>query len=411
MWAYYFFAALLTLQAIISLRGGARYLAYVQREMARKTSNFRPWASVIVPCRGVDQGLGENLAALFEQNYPAYEIIFVTERRDDEALAIFESVRRVPRPNRHVETRVVIAGEAINRGQKVHNLLAAVKDVDFKSRVLVFVDSDARPRRSWLRSLVDPLADQGIGATTGYRWFLPTERGFASTLRSVWNASIASALGPNGDRNFCWGGSMAIRRSTFESAKITDEWQRAASDDFAMMRALRRAGVPIHFAPDCLTASHDNCTFRELVEFTTRQLKITRVYAPDFWLIVLISNLLFVSVFLGGIALIIARATLGLSIALPLGLVAAIYVLGILKAYLRLRAVRIPLWQYRQELRRDAMAHLLIWPLASMLYLFNAIAALFSRRFNWRGIDYELISPYETVIIERNSGIRTQDSE
>jgi len=37
-----------------------------------------------------------------------------------------------------------------------------------------------------------------------------------SHLRAVWNAAIASALGADEQKNFCWGGSTAIRRSTFE---------------------------------------------------------------------------------------------------------------------------------------------------------------------------------------------------
>ena len=53
--------------------------------------------------------------------------------------------------------RVVIAGDAIESGQKVHNLRTAVANVDPKTEVLVFVDTDARPHASWLRSLVAPL--------------------------------------------------------------------------------------------------------------------------------------------------------------------------------------------------------------------------------------------------------------
>jgi ceramide glucosyltransferase len=180
---------------------------------------------------------------------------------------------------------------------------------------------------------------------------------------------------------------------------VLDEWRGAASDDFALMRALRRERLPIHFVPQCLTVSHDDCGFRELLEFTTRQLKITRVYAPHFWRIVLFSNLLFVLVFYGGIALTIARAARGLSFVAPLGFVLTIYALGILKAFLRWRAINIPLSRFRAQLRRDAYAHLLLWPLASVLYLYNALGALISRRIEWRGITYELKSPNETVIM------------
>ena len=399
MYIFYLFAALLIIQAIISLRGGARYLSYVRREMAFAPPPYTPHASIIAPCRGLDQSLRENLRALFQQHYPSYEIIFVTDRKDDPALAVIDEVRHEMSASSNVRSRALVAGEAEHCGQKVHNLRAAVHLVEPASEVLVFVDSDARPRADWLRSLVAPLVDESLGAATGYRWFIPEKGGLPSTLRSVWNASIASALGENGDRNFCWGGSTAIRRETFERARVLEEWAGAASDDFALMRALRRARLSIHFVPNCLTASHDDCDWPELLEFTTRQLKITRVYAPHLWRIVLISNLLFVLIFFGGLALTITRAALGLSFIVPLALILAIYALGSLKAYLRWRAIRLPLVQYGAQLRRGRLAHLFLWPLASVIYLYNALAALLSRRINWRGIIYELKSPNETVII------------
>ncbi|HEX8843026.1 MAG TPA: glycosyltransferase [Pyrinomonadaceae bacterium] len=400
MYIFYIFAALLIIQAIISLRGGARYLSYIRRETAKDNQTFTPYASIIAPCRGLDQGLRENLAALFRQDYPAYEIIFVTDSQNDPALPLIEELRREFAEVEGVAGRVLVAGDAASSGQKVHNLRAAVVEANPESEILVFVDSDARPQESWLRALVSPLADEEVGAATGYRWFIPVKGGLASNLRAVWNASIASALGPQSDRNFCWGGSTAIRRATFERARVLDEWRGAASDDFAMMRALRRQGLPIHFVPRCLTASHEDCGWRELLEFTTRQLKITRVYAPRFWKIVLFSNLLFVLVFFGGIALTITRAALGLSYVWVLAFVLAIYALGIAKAALRLRAVSFPLARYRRELRRGAFMHLFVWPFASALYLYNSLGALLSRRIRWRGITYELKSPNETVIIK-----------
>ncbi|HUQ33399.1 MAG TPA: glycosyltransferase, partial [Pyrinomonadaceae bacterium] len=318
MLVFYFFAALLILQSVISLRGGFHYLSYIRREMETREPAFTPYASVIAPCRGLDQGLRENLAALFRQDYPSYEIIFVTDDAQDSSLSVIKSLRREFGASGHVTSRIVVAGEANAAGQKVHNLRVAVGETDSKSEVFAFVDSDARPRAGWLRSLVAPLADERTGASTGYRWFIPIKGNFASRLRSVWNASIASALGAQGDKNFCWGGSTAIRREMFERARVMEEWEGAASDDFAMMRALRRAGLSIHFAPRCLTATHEDCGFGELLEFTTRQLKITRVYAKHFWQIVLASNFLFVLIFFGGLALAITRAALGLSFIAPL---------------------------------------------------------------------------------------------
>jgi cellulose synthase/poly-beta-1,6-N-acetylglucosamine synthase-like glycosyltransferase len=404
MWLFYLFAALVVWLGVDSLRGGFRYLAYVRREMQKELTRYTPYASIIAPVRGLDQGLGDNIAALFCQDYPAYEIIFVTDRADDSSLVLIEEAcaRFVGRRS-GVSARVIVAGAATESGQKVHNLSVAVGEVDAASEVLAFVDSDARVGRDWLRALVAPLSDARMGATTGYRWFIPVKNGVASHLRSVWNASIASALGERAEKNFCWGGSTAIRRETFQTANVLEHWRGAASDDFALMRALQAARLPVYFVPQCLTPSFEDCSLSELFEFTTRQLKITRVYAAHFWKAVLAGSLVFVAVFFGGIVLASARAALGLSYAAPLTLVAIIFALGIGKAYVRLKAVTLALHEHRVQVWRGLWAHLLLWPFASMLYLYNALAAAFSRRIVWRGITYELKSPKETVIIDHGT--------
>ena len=82
-------------------------------------------------------------------------------------------------------------------------------------------------------------------------------------------------------------------------------------------------------------------------------------------------------------------------------LLLVIYLLGAAKALIRLRAVAVPLANYRKALLASLPAHLMLWPFASALYLFNAIVAAFSRTISWRGITYELKSATEAVIIKR----------
>jgi cellulose synthase/poly-beta-1,6-N-acetylglucosamine synthase-like glycosyltransferase len=342
--------------------------------------------------------LEDNLSALFQQHYPNYEIVFVTDTASDPSLSVIEDVKTT-NSSSHIATRVVIAGAAVDCGQKVHNLRVAVGKIDSRSEALVFVDADARPQVHWLKSLVAPLKDQSIGATTGYRWFIPLRGSLSSQLCSVWNASIASSLGASTDKNFCWGGSTAIRRTIFDHLQIKEHWQGTVSDDFALTNALRAAHLPIHFVPACLTASPEDCTFRQLIEFTTRQLKITRVYSSHLWKAALIGSLLFVLVFFGGMVLVAARAFSGLSYSLPLSLLVVIFVFGAIKSYIRLRSVELPLAKYKKELRKTLLAHLLLWPLTSALFLYNSLAAMLSRRIEWRGITYELKSPTEAVII------------
>lgn len=402
LWTFYFFAAVSIVLGLLSLRGGLRFVRYVQRELAKEIPDFTPFVTVLLPCRGVDYGLKENIASLFAQDYPAFEVVFVSDAADDPAFAVIEEARRSFHGPTGPVIGNVIAGKAFGTGQKVHNLRIAVRQANPKSKIFVFTDTDARPQPFWLRALVGPLQDETIGAATGYRWFLPNKGGFASHLQAVWNASIASALGEQGDKNFCWGGSTAIRREVFEELKIEERWRGTLSDDFTLTRVLREAGLPIKFVPACLTPSFEDSTFRRLFEFTTRQLKITRVYAPHLWKPVLLGGLIFALAFFGGLAVAAVRAASGLSYATPLALVLLMFAIGAMKSHLRLRVIAQVISDARMKKPATTLAHVTLWPLASLLFLYNAVAAI-SRRITWRGITYQLKSPTETVILSSDS--------
>lgn len=390
MIVYYILAALSCWFGIQSLLNGIRYATYVRRETSHKLPDFQPFVSVIAPGRGLEPGLSDNLRTLLSQDYPHYEVLFVFDAADDPAIKVVDELTSSSR----ITARTIVSGPATDSGQKVHNLRVATTQVDPESEVLVFVDTDARPEKQWLKQLVAPLANEELGASSGYRWFIPEKGGVASRLRGVWNASIASALGADTTKNFCWGGSTAIRRTTFNQLAINDRWRGTVSDDFTITSVLKEAKLPIHFTPNCLVASVGDCDFKELLEFTTRQIKITRVYASHLWLPLLLGSSLFALAFFGGLILI------GVYPRSPVAVfVALIFALGAAKSFIRWRAVS----RVLKTSRRDLVAHLLLWPVASFLYLYNAIIAGFSQRITWRGITYELKSPREAVIISRDS--------
>jgi len=394
---FYFLAVISIYLGLLSLRGGVRFVRFLTASQTAPISEFSPFATVFFPLRGVDEGLVQNIDAVFSQDYPAYEVVFVSDRADDPAWAAVEAARHEFTGESGPAMQTVIAGPAVDSGQKVHNLRHAIPFAHPNSEVFVFVDSDARPNPDWLSALVGAVHDEAVGAATGYRWFVPAGRGFASHLRSVWNASIASALGANEQGNFCWGGATAIRRSTFEKIKVLDQWRRVVSDDFAMTRALQQARLPIRFVPQCLTPTFEDCSLRELFEFTSRQIKITRAYAGHLWRSVLLGSAIFVLTFFGGLALVVWRALTHQTFALPLWLLLIIFMMGAMKSQLRLKAVS--QLTGLEPGRASTIAHITLWPIASALYLYNAIAAAVSRRITWRGITYELKSPVETVII------------
>ncbi|MCA1623299.1 MAG: glycosyltransferase family 2 protein [Acidobacteria bacterium] len=396
---FYFFALILTFLGYKSMRSGINYLNYFKKELVKPKSNFTPFCSIIAPCRGLDEELSENLFALFRQNYPKYEILFVVDSDKDKAISVIEEVSR--KGAKHAKSKLIIAGKAIESGQKVHNLRQAVLEVSDESKVFVFVDSDARPNEDWLRNLIAPLQDESVGAATGYRWFVSKRGGLFSQFLSVWNASIASALGANAKNNFCWGGSTAIRRETFEKLDMRKKWRGTLSDDFAVTQALKEAKLKIYFVPQCLMASIENCSFSQLLEFTTRQMKITRVYAPHLWKASFAGSLLFSFTFWSGFTALFFLSSWHFWLTLALSIM--IFALGAAKAWLRLKAVKIVLKDYRVELDRQFLSHITIWTLSPILYFYNCFCALLSRKIVWRGIGYELKSPNKTVIIADNA--------
>jgi ceramide glucosyltransferase len=402
IYLFYLLAALLIYFSARSFRGGIDYLNYFKKELAKLPSAYAPFATVIAPCKGLDGDLDENLTALIEQDYSKYEVIFVVDDKKDAAVNVIEKVsRRGAGPAK--KTKLVIAPIATESGQKVENLREAVLHADARSEVFVFVDSDARPVKHWLRSLISSLADPDIGAATGYRWFISRDLTFSSELRNVWNASIASYLGPDASGNFCWGGSTAIRRETFEKLDIREKWRGTLSDDFTLARAIHDAKLPIHFVPNALTPTIENCTFREMVEFTTRQMKITRVYAPKLWLMSFLGSGLFCIVMIYAF-LIVALSTHNdikvLAAVLTLILVGG---LSIAKSWLTLKAVRLVLTNHDADLRKQIVPQLTFWLISPFVLFYNCFAALMSRRLIWRGIAYEVVSNTQTRIV-RPSG-------
>src|SRR5206468_11122230 len=104
------------------------------------------------------EGLRENLLALASLDYPDYELIIAAHCADD-----------IPRGVLPARARIVLArGSDLETGEKVQNLLAAVRAARKRSVVRAFADSDGRPPKRWLRALVAPLAEKGVGASTGY---------------------------------------------------------------------------------------------------------------------------------------------------------------------------------------------------------------------------------------------------
>lgn len=168
-------------------------LRHLQQGKRRSQPHSVVPISVLKPLSGIEDGLRENLVALFEQDYPAFEIIFAMRHATDPAYALTASLMdRYPA----VPCRLLLTSEPPYPNAKVYSLgkMTAVAAHD----ILIMSDSDIRVDRNFLRSIAAEIdADQYDLATCPYR---------AVAGGTIW--SRLEALGMNTE---FWGGVLVAK--------------------------------------------------------------------------------------------------------------------------------------------------------------------------------------------------------
>jgi cellulose synthase/poly-beta-1,6-N-acetylglucosamine synthase-like glycosyltransferase len=371
---------------------------YVLKKFNKNHTAYRPRTALIIPCKGIDTAFDKNIRSFYELDYEDYEIIFVTESSEDPAygrlLALKEEYKSLTRA---FDIRVLVAGEAQQGSQKLHNLLCACGNVDKDVKILAFADSDACVRINWLNEIVYPLRKDDYGVASGYRLYVPTRNNFATLALSILNAKVAQLLGV-ARFNHAWGGSMAVRVEVFKKLGIEKIWEKSASDDLTLSRAAKKAGLRVIFVPACYVASYEKKDFLGLLEFARRQFLITRITAPGTWWLGLSSGLYPILGFWGFAAIALYlynKAFDGWYIFL---LVSLLFLAGqFLCAILRQKMIFKIFPDDWPKLKVAAIADIagnLFW---SWFMLFCILSSVFGRTIKWRGVKYKLKSPTEVV--------------
>ncbi len=391
---FYLLAFLQVLLGVYLIGQGLQWLDYLRRRLRMDPGFYAPRVAVLCPCKGMEPGLERNLLSLTEFDRQNYEIFFILASGSDPARSMVERIAA----NSRVKAHVIIAGIPSNSGEKVNNLRVAVEQLPPEFEVLVFTDSDGRPGKSWLHRLVAPLGDVRIGATTTMRWLMPNRSNLPTALLAAWNAPVVTMLSEKG-KNLCWGGGTAIRRSIFEQSGVMNEWRNSVSDDYSLTRALERNNRSIVFLPECLTLSYVETDFRGLLEFTNRQILITRVYAQRVWAPAAATHLLYCVTLSLGLILILSD----LFEQRPAFHIAALSVLPVLLAAIRnsirLTGVTESLPAERSQITGQAWIYVVLAVFVPFLYAVNFVNSLITRKIRWRSMAYELISAEQTRIV------------
>ena len=391
-------AVLAIISGLIPFVFSLRFKKYVSTAYHASPIPYEPKVSLIMPCKGLDPGFEENIQALLAQDYPDYEIVFVTATKEDPAYLFLNHF--IHQLNSDVAIKLISAGLSDIRGEKINNLLSAVDRSRKDTEVYVFVDSDVRPGMDFLKDLINPLQDEAVGVSTGIRWYLPEKANLGSMLRSVWAAGALPMM-INHRLNFAFGGGNAVKKSVYESAKIGSLLERSISDTFAITNAVKAIGLKIQFVPQCVLVSHEDSTIPETVEWSNRQTIISRVYSPPFWWAV------FLTYSLSNTMLVLGLCSVFLSFFgfsgyfLPGILMLSIIPLEILHMTFMLPTVKRMLPEHGEKLDRLKWKYFLTTPLASILIMVNSLTSIFTNQITWRGVTYRLVSPRQTEILNR----------
>jgi ceramide glucosyltransferase len=270
LWFWVFVGPALVLAAA-ALWGERARAAYISEALAAEPGVSLPPATVIVPVTAGGPVVHRALATLRTQDYPSYELLVVVARAED-----------IPPNALPSGVIVVLPDESVPIAGPTNLLFTAIRVARKNSQILAFAEDSGEYSKDWLRALATPLAREGVGASTGYRWYLPEPPDFWSLMRSVWNAPIAGLFGP-GNAPSTWPAAMAIRKEIFFETRVPDFWKEWHDSASGVTAAMRAAHLNIAFAPAALVAIDDRITAAEFFRSAREEMTTARAEHPQLW--------------------------------------------------------------------------------------------------------------------------------
>jgi ceramide glucosyltransferase len=221
--------------SLLSMVAAARYLSVRPPALASPEP-----ISILKPLAGLDLDLESNLRTFFEQDYPAFEILFAVKDMSDPAAQVVEKLRK---EYPEVPSQLLVTGEPPYPNAKVFSLdrMMAVAAHD----LLVMSDSDIRVTPDLLRTVAAEFQNEGLGvATCPYR---------AVAGPSFW--SHLEAIGMNTDfmagilvarmlagMQFAVGPTIVARKRVLASIGGFDRLKDYLAEDFVMGKFAAEVG-------------------------------------------------------------------------------------------------------------------------------------------------------------------------
>ena len=252
--------------------------AALAQERARP--GFTPPLTLLKPLHGAEPELEAHLASFFEQDYPAYEVLFCARTADDEGLAI---ARRVAARSPHIPARFFSTG---GEPDYINDKAISMERMEAEAAhdILVISDSDVRVTPNYLRAVALPFADEKVGAMTCLYRGVAAEGGLWARLEAV-GMSVEMSAGVLVARmmegmQFTLGPTMAFRRETIRRMggfKVTADY---CADDFVLGNETWKLGQKVALSHHAIDHMVINARFVASLKHQVRWMKSTRFSRP-----------------------------------------------------------------------------------------------------------------------------------
>jgi ceramide glucosyltransferase len=261
---------------------------YFRRQRPVGDSSFTPPVSLLKPLHGAEPNLAEHLEGFFRQDYPAYEILFCARTLNDAGLQIAREVAaRYP----SVSARFLTCGAPPFANAKVASLDRMAHAA--KHEILIVSDSDVRVTSQYLRAVVAPFADQGVGVVTCPYRGVPSPALPANNRRSsaLWaqlegagmsiemTAGVLVANMLEG-MQFALGPTMAVRSGCVQEMGGFGVLGQYCADDFLLGNLVAAKGHRVVFSHHAIDHIVLNTGFADSMRHQIRWSKSTRFSRP-----------------------------------------------------------------------------------------------------------------------------------
>lgn len=259
--------------SILQIIAALRYLAVRPRPL----QSAEP-ISILKPLAGLDLDLESNLRTFFEQDYPAFEILFAVRNDKDPAAQV---VSRLQQEYPKISSRLLVTGEPPYPNAKVysldHMLSAAANDL------VVMSDSDIRVTPDLLRTIAAEFQDKNLGvATCPYRavpggtvWSRLEAAGMNTDF---WGSALVARMLEG--MHFAVGPTIAARRGALKSIGGMARFKDYLAEDFVMGKFAAEAGYGVILSSYVIEHHIGGAGFKENIAHRIRWARSTRRSRP-----------------------------------------------------------------------------------------------------------------------------------